>query len=127
MFSISLVAVPLSVMSQSRVRAGIIPSQRWTRAVLVCIVRTSVLVDDGGGRAWLSSVESTVLHGFGMIGKHSLPLSMLTPSLIAISHLDLYPTLCKPRFISLITIMLPRFHLLCSSDARSANREGPQL
>jgi hypothetical protein len=57
MFSISLAAVPLSVMSQSRVRASVRPSQRWTTGRVGSIVRTSVSADDGGEHAWLGCVE----------------------------------------------------------------------
>ena len=123
MFSTSLAAVPLSVMSQIRVKAGISPSQRWTRAVLVCIFRSSVLVDDGGEHACSGCDESRALHSFGMIDRHFLPLILRLAS-----HLDLlYTHFFVNPVSSVITIMLPRFHLLRSSNARSANREGVQL
>ena len=78
MFSTSLGAVPLSVMSQNRVRAGVRPSQRWARAVLVCIVRSSVLADDGGEHARMGCVERRTSTALRMIDRHFLPL-VLTP------------------------------------------------
>ena len=65
MFSNSLAAAPLSVVSQNRVRAGISPPQCRPRAVLACIVRFS---------AWLVAVANVPL--LGCVGrKHPAALA----------------------------------------------------
>lgn len=122
MFSNSFAAVPLSVMSQSRVRAGISPSQRWTRAVLVCIVRPSVLADDGGEHAWLGCVELATIHSLW----HD---RQTFPSACIYASLDVFHLLDNHRFVNavspVITInVITQVRLVLCSHPRSANREG---
>ena len=64
MFSNSLAAAPLSVMSQHRVRAGVSPPQRWPRAVLVCIGRFSAWLMAAANMPCLGCVGSSALYSF---------------------------------------------------------------